>query len=331
MASAALALGLAGWSHRAAAQVADGTCDIRTTERIVAVADVHGAYDRFVAILRTAGLIDERRRWSGGRAIFVQMGDVVDRGPDSRRALELLRRLEGEAMRAGGRVHALLGNHEVMRMRGDFRYTTLAEFASFRSTRFDGGEPDRGRGGALGPLLEETLPGVADMRLAFGPDGEYGRWLLTHDTMIKINGTVFVHGGISASVAALGCAAINSTVRAELKTLPADRGLPPSLIGENGPLWYRGLALEDEAVVEADLQATLRHLGARIIVLAHTPVETGRVGYRFGGRVIHLDTGMLGGSSFPRGRASALEIDGATFTAIYEDRRDVLLRVVPAD
>ena len=69
-------------------------CDLRTTERIVAVGDVHGAYDGLVGILRTAGIIDGRARWSGGRAILVQTGDVVDRGPDSRKALDLLRRLE---------------------------------------------------------------------------------------------------------------------------------------------------------------------------------------------------------------------------------------------
>src|SRR5687767_8705865 len=77
------------------------SCGIETTERIVAVGDVHGAYDRFVAVLRQAGLIDARQRWSGGRAILVQTGDVLDRGPDSRRVLDLLRRLEGEAVRAG--------------------------------------------------------------------------------------------------------------------------------------------------------------------------------------------------------------------------------------
>ena len=97
------------------------------------MADAHGAYDRLVAILRAAGLVDGRQRWSGGRAILVQTGDVTDRGADSRRILDLLRRLEGEASRAGGRVHALLGNHEAMRMIGDLRYVSAEEYAAFRT------------------------------------------------------------------------------------------------------------------------------------------------------------------------------------------------------
>jgi len=82
--------------HLAAATSA---CEIDGIERIVAVADVHGAYDRFVAILRTAGVIDEQLHWAAGKTHFVQLGDIVDRGPDSRNALDLLQRLEAEAPR----------------------------------------------------------------------------------------------------------------------------------------------------------------------------------------------------------------------------------------
>ena len=97
-----IVIGLATGVGRAAAQ-SPGTapCDIRTSERIVAVGDVHGAYDRFVDILRAAGLVDGRARWSGGRAILVQTGDVLDRGGDSRRVLDLLRRLERDAAARG--------------------------------------------------------------------------------------------------------------------------------------------------------------------------------------------------------------------------------------
>ena len=56
-------------------------CDVQTTERIVAVGDIHGAFDQFVAILRAAGIIDNRNRWSGKKAVLVQTGDVLDRVP----------------------------------------------------------------------------------------------------------------------------------------------------------------------------------------------------------------------------------------------------------
>ena len=108
-------------------------CDVQTTERIVAVGDVHGAFDKFVAILRAAGLIDTRNRWIGKKAVLVQTGDVLDRGPDSRKALDLLRKLEGEAQRAGGRVYALLGNHELMRLVSDWRYVSQGETEAFKN------------------------------------------------------------------------------------------------------------------------------------------------------------------------------------------------------
>ncbi len=330
---------------RVAQDPAGASCDVQTSERIVAVADVHGAYDRFVAILRAAGVIDGRQRWSGGRTIFVQTGDVLDRGPDSRRALDLLRRMEAEASRAGGHVYALLGNHEVMRMLADLRYVSAGEYAAFRAV--DSEElreryyltvkTDAAARANAGQKFDEpafrtaflgrTPIGWVEMQIAFGPKGEYGRWLREHDTMVRINGIVFVHGGISPAVAALGCAKVNSTVRSELSTMPASLDAGPAMLlatSEDGPLWYRGLALENESAIVAEVDATLLKLNARAIVTGHTVMGDGRLKTRFGGRVIQLDTGMLGGTFYPSGRASALEIRDGRFTAIYEDRREPL-------
>jgi hypothetical protein len=292
--------------------------------------------------------VDSGARWSGGRAVFVQTGDVLDRGPDSRRALDLIRRLEREASRAGGRVYSLIGNHEVMRMVGDLRYVSSGEYAAFRSgesealrdrystivtdeaaarakragERFD-------RAAFRAKFLEQTPPGAIEMQLAFGPKGEYGRWLRQRDTMVRINGIVFVHGGISPSVAALGCEKVNATVRAELASVGAgldQQGAGKLLAtGEDGPLWYRGLAANDETSFAGEVETILHTLGAQAMVTGHTVTPAGRPAVRFGKRVILLDTGMVGAPFFPGGRASALEIANGGFTTIYEDRREELL------
>ncbi len=131
--------GLAGLDRPILAQTAkpgNSPCDIQTTERVVAVGDVHGAFDNFVAILRAAQVIDNRNRWSGRRTVLVQTGDILDRGPDSRKAIDLLRRLERDAQRAGGRVVSLLGNHELMRLISDWRYVSAGEIEAFRNWRF---------------------------------------------------------------------------------------------------------------------------------------------------------------------------------------------------
>jgi len=83
-------------------------------ERVVAIGDVHGDYDQLMALLRSAALIDAEGKWSGGKTHLVQTGDLLDRGPDSRKAMELFMRLEEEARTAGGEVHVLIGNHEAM-------------------------------------------------------------------------------------------------------------------------------------------------------------------------------------------------------------------------
>ena len=63
-------------------------------ERVVAVADIHGAYDAFERILKQAGVLDESLGWSGGATHLVIVGDVLDRGAGSRRAMDLIMRLE---------------------------------------------------------------------------------------------------------------------------------------------------------------------------------------------------------------------------------------------
>ena len=101
-------------------------------ERIVAVGDVHGDYEQFVKLLRGAGLLDKESKWAGGKAHLVQTGDVPDRGARSRDVMDLLMKLEKQAKKAGGYVHALIGNHEAMNMYGDLRYVHVGEFAAFR-------------------------------------------------------------------------------------------------------------------------------------------------------------------------------------------------------
>ncbi|NOR67036.1 MAG: metallophosphatase, partial [Woeseiaceae bacterium] len=52
-------------------------------ERVVAVGDVHGAFDAMTATLTNAGVLDEGLHWSGGATHLVFTGDILDRGPRS--------------------------------------------------------------------------------------------------------------------------------------------------------------------------------------------------------------------------------------------------------
>lgn len=322
--AALIALALAAGILRLAAASASA-CNIEGVERTVAIGDVHGASDRFVEILKAAGLVDDRLHWSGGRAHLVQTGDILDRGPDSRAALDLLRRLQDEAQRAGGAVHPLIGNHEVMRMLGDLRYVTPGEYQAFVTSRSEETRQTfvrQARADLRDQVLKETPLGFVEMRVAFGRDGEYGKWLRTHDVVARINGIVFLHGGISPAVAAQSCDDINATVRRELTSeLDQTRAAPLASLAarEDGPLWYRGLT----QIAEAEVDDILAKQHARAFVIGHTVTTTSRVLPRFGGKVVMIDTGMHP-AYVPAGRASAVEFLNGTLTAIYTDSRDVV-------
>ncbi len=103
--------------------------------RVVAVGDVHGAFPEFVAILQRTGLIDASRNWTGGSAVFVQTGDVPDRGPATRQSLDLLMELERQAEKQSGKVLPLLGNHEAMAVMADLRYVSVEDYQSFATDR----------------------------------------------------------------------------------------------------------------------------------------------------------------------------------------------------
>jgi len=292
--------------------------------RVVAVGDVHGDYDQLVAVLRSASLIDEAGTWSGGTAHLVQTGDLPDRGPDTRKAMDLLMRLEGEAARAGGAVHALIGNHEAMNVYGDLRYASAGEFEAFRDADsakardalFRAQTPkiadaDRAAWDADHPL------GYAEHRRAFAPTGKYGRWILGHNVAVRIDDTLFLHGGLSPKYADWGIRKINEEARREL-----EGGAPPEgglVLDEAGPLWYRGLALGDEGAQEEGLEALLKAYGVRRIVIGHTYTE-GALIPRFGGRVLQIDVG-LSRVYDARLRNACLVIEKGVASALHRGKR----------
>ena len=69
----------------------------KVAPRIIAVGDLHGDYDAWAVIARHAGLTDAKGKWAGGNATLVQLGDVVDRGPDSLKIIRHLMKLQREA------------------------------------------------------------------------------------------------------------------------------------------------------------------------------------------------------------------------------------------
>jgi hypothetical protein len=195
-------------------------------DRIVVIGDVHGSYDKFVILLKGTGLVDENLSWTGGNAHLVMVGDLVDRGKNDRGVVELVMRLQNEASSAGGQVHALLGNHDVMVLIKDLRYVHEKSYADFATDEdpadrekawksFKAAYSRRGISEAkLRAAFDETFPpGFFAHLKIFDPEGSFGDWSLSRPVVIKINGIVFVHGGLTEEVASLGMDEINNRIK----------------------------------------------------------------------------------------------------------------------
>jgi hypothetical protein len=308
--------------------------------RIVAVGDLHGDYAAWLDIARNAGVIDARGHWAGGKTTLVQLGDIVDREPDSLQIIRSLQQLQKEAHHAGGKVVVLLGNHEAMNLLGDYRYTTPGEFAAFadkdsasrRDRVYEVNQPKiEAAARATNPALtaqqirdvwmSQHPLGWIEHSLAWSPSGELGQWASRNPAVVKINGTLFVHGGISVEYAHWSIDEINRRVGAAMSV--ADDSNASILNDPLGPLWYRGLIATDpeaEAVraarkakhptPELELDDVLTAYGAKRMVIGHTPDLKG-IEIIGGGRLVRIDTGN---SRFYGGPLSWLEILGPNLT-----------------
>jgi len=202
--------------------------------RIVALGDVHGSYDKMVTLLQGTKMVDDQLAWIGGNQHLVFCGDLTDRGDNDRAVMDLVRRLQAEAEAAGGRVHMVLGNHEVMNLSRDRRYWNqdlLDEFAkdetkaerrqAFKAFQFSASTQTAQDKRAFEEMFP---PGYFARARAFESDGEYGSWLLEQPTVVKINGVLFLHGGLTQRVAALGLDEINRQVPADIRKFLAGAG-----------------------------------------------------------------------------------------------------------
>lgn len=336
---AVLTLTLATPSRAASRQVrsAPGQSAWDHVARVVIMGDLHGDYGKFHDMLLQAGLIDAHDVWAGGATHLVQLGDVPDRAPDTRKILDLLIKLEPQALKAGGYVHALIGNHEAMNMEGDFRYTTPGEFAAFadrdsprrREAYYQAtvtAQQARPPTGGL-PIIDAAFRaqfdtdhplGWVEHWAAWSADGVYGRWLLTHNAVIRIDDTLYLHAGIGPGYQAFDREVMNAAVLTALRHQPELAAGPHDILwNDQGPLWYRGMAQNEEPAESANVAAVLARHGVARIVLGHTK-RYSTVNSRFDGAVVLTDIAVKGGCADPH---AFLIKEASVLTAVYRGHR----------
>jgi hypothetical protein len=229
---------------------------IEKIDPVMVMGDIHGGYDSLVFFLQQNGVIDSRLRWDWGDGHLVFIGDIFDRGDKVTESLWLIYQLEHQAAQAGGAVHLILGNHEVMILSGNINY--LSDKYSLMTSKLN-----------------------IDYSLLFGKRTVLGQWLRTRNTIIKINGHLFVHAGLSPEVSASGMNIheINDLVRYFLKH--PDRHEYKdlhrnNLMGRDGPFWYRGYHEgnhEYQHLSEPEFEQILSYFEAEYIFIGHTNVK----------------------------------------------------------
>jgi len=250
--------------------------------RRFAVSDVHGHRDDLVDALRAAGLVDDAGDWSGDDATLWVLGDYVDRGPDGVGVIDVVMRLQQQAPRAGGRVGALMGNHEVLAL-GMHRFGDAIvrdadghEHAFTTSWALNGGRPsDQAR------LTPEHVAWLAALP-AVARDGD---WLLTHSDTTE-------YLGWGSSVAEVNARVAGVTAAGDLEAWwDLWRGLTTRFA-------FRGPGGVDAA------EALTGALGGERIVHGHSiiatltgelPSQTTGPLWQAGGRALAIDGGRYAG------------------------------------
>ncbi len=279
-----------------------GTLDAQQEQRparLVAIGDLHGDMQATIRVLRLAGAVDSGGRWIGGRLVVVQTGDIVDRGGDEREILALFDRLAVEAEQAGGAIHLLNGNHELMNAYFDFRYVTDEGFRTFTEEVAT----------SATPLPEKVTAEQRGRALAFAPGGPIARSLARRPTMMVLNGIAFVHGGILPEHARRGLELMNREVS---DWLNGNAPQPEWIRGSESPVWTRLYSKEPDKEACDTAREALGILGARLMVVGHTVHKQGITSH-CGGAIWAIDVGM---SSYYGGPTQALEFRGDTIRVL---------------
>lgn len=221
-----------------------------SVSKFTAISDIHGQYDLFMDLMRLHAVVDSSGNWAYGDGHLIIVGDMFDRGDKVTELLWKLFQLEKEAAIEGGKVHVLLGNHELMILHGDVRYINP-------KYRFTTGS------------FKVEYPEL------FDDQSVLGQWLRSKNVAAVVNNIGFVHGGFSESVLKKESSlnVINEVFKKEILTQTEidDNvgGLVGALYFDNGPLWYRGYANPSGFDLDK-AENILEQLDIQSIVVGHT-------------------------------------------------------------
>ncbi len=270
-------------------------------ERLVAIGDLHGDLAVTRAALRLAGAIDDQDRWIGGDLVIVQTGDQTDRGDEEIEVLDLLDSIRDQALAAGGDVHVLNGNHELMNAKLDMRYVSVDGYLDFLVTPLE--DPSKA-------TPQDVVDGVAARIRAMRPGGPMALRFAERNVVVMVGETVFVHGGVEPQLVEFGLERLNQETRQWLRGV---QECPPSMLfPTEGPIWSRTYSDEPDESDCQMLEDALNRLGATRMVVGHTVQDEG-IASACQEKVWRIDVGL---SAHYGGELEILEISNGQVRAL---------------
>jgi len=263
---------------------------------ILAVSDIEGSYKAFRDFLINSNVIDTNLNWTFGKGHLVLVGDFVDRGWSVTQVLWFIYKLEQEAEKKGGFVHFIIGNHELKNMQGNYKSAADKYLAASN---------------ILGKFQSEL----------YNSNSFLGKWMSSKNSIEKINGNLFAHGGIHPDVAAskLGLDEINQLIRNNYYKpyYPKTEKTTESLLTSNktGICWYRGYFKED--LSQEEVEKGLNKFNAKSIVVGHTLQS--KVNRQYNGKVIGIDVKHPKDYQkyWPKGESEGLLIEGNNYYRVF--------------
>ena len=235
-------------------------------EPIIAVSDFESSFGAFRDFLVTHGVTDKALNWTFGKGHLVLVGDFVDRGASTTPLLWGIYKLEKSAKEFGGKVHYIIGNHEIKSLQGNYQSTHEKYFYI---------------AGILGKQQYQL----------FDKDSFLGRWLASKNVLEVINNIAFVHGGLHPKIANHkdSVADINQIVRNGYRQLyftPTKESKESFYRSSTtGLAWYRGYFKDD--LSQQEIEQGLNAVGAESVVVGHT-IQS-EVKSLYDGKVIAID------------------------------------------
>ncbi len=226
-------------------------------DSVLVIGDVHGGYDALVSLLKVHGIISPDMNWKWGKNHLVFIGDIFDRGDQVTEALWLIYKLQRQALKTNGRVHFILGNHELLIMEGNIDYISEKYFYLSDKLKFE-------------------------YSYLFSEKYILGRWLRKQPVIVRINESLFIHAGVHPLLLEYpySIKEMNQKVNYYLKhgLHFRNRSDEPFLLfmtGPHGPLWYRNMVKmkNNEVVIDGiTIDRTLEHFDIQRIIIGHTNI-----------------------------------------------------------